>query len=50
MHKRNRLFITFALAYALLWLSLLLFALRLWPVLWPRHRGEDATLPIHPQA
>jgi glutaredoxin len=35
---------------ALLWLSLLLFALRLWPVLWPRHRGEDATLPIHPQA
>ena len=33
----------------LLWLSLLLFALRLWPVLWPRDTGGDATLPVPPQ-
>lgn len=35
---------------ALLWLSLLLFALRLWPVLWPRDGGGDATIAIHPRA
>lgn len=32
---------------ALLWLSLLVFALRLWPVLWPRRGGDDGQIPIH---